>query len=114
MTQICNYPQNQAEGCKPLAACFSPKLFKALCDPNRLTILSSLAAAGGPLPVGDIATCCPTDVSVVSRHLAMLREAGIVEATRRGRHVLYGVRYTALAATLREMADAVEACCPGE
>ncbi len=43
---------------------------------------------------------------------AALRDAGIVEATRRGKEVYHRVRYRALAATLRAGADAIEACCP--
>lgn len=62
--------------------------------------------------MGQIAADCPVDISVVSRHLAMLRDAGIVEATRRGKEVHYRVRYTGLAETLRSIADAIEACCP--
>lgn len=114
MVHICNKPRDLSACCRKLKASFSPKLFKALCDPNRLAILSALAEAGKPQPVGDIAACSPTDLSVVSRHLATLREAGIVNAEKRGRSVYYGVRYDALAAALREMADALDACCPGK
>ena len=112
MVQTNKSRRNLRTCCQQLEATFSPKLFKALCDPSRLAILSSLAEAGEPQPVGDIATCCPTDLSVVSRHLGLLRDAGIVEAEKRGRHVFYRVRYTELASALRKMADALEACCP--
>jgi ArsR family transcriptional regulator len=114
MVQLYNGPQDLPACCRKLEASLSAKLFKALCDPNRIAIVSALAEAGEPRPVGDIAACRPTDLSVVSRHLATLREAGVVNAEKRGRSVYYGVRYDALAATLREMADALEACCPGK
>ena len=52
------------------------------------------------------------DVSVVSRHLAILRDAGLLEATRRGKEVHYRVRYDIVTGTLRSVADAVEQCCP--
>jgi len=61
-----------------------------------------------------MAECCPVNVSVVSRHLALLRDAGILAAERRGKEVYYSVRYPQLVATLRAIANAIEACCPGE
>jgi ArsR family transcriptional regulator len=87
------------------------RLFKALGDPSRIAILRRLVEHGKPMTVGEVAECCPTCVSVVSRHLAMLREAGILEARREGREVYYSIRFAELAATLRGMADAVEVCC---
>ena len=86
--------------------------FKALCDPSRIAVLVRLAETPRPQSVSQVAACCPTDVSVVSRHLALLRDAGVVEAERRGREVYYGIRYRGLAETLRAVADAIEACCP--
>ncbi|MBM4116368.1 helix-turn-helix transcriptional regulator [bacterium] len=89
----------------------SPALFKALGDPNRLALLLRLAAAGGPATVSALRGCCERDLSVVSRHLARLREAGIVVAERRGREVHYQLT-SDLASTLRAIADALDACCP--
>ena len=85
------------------------RFFKALGDASRIAILRRLAEHGKPMTVGEVAECCPTCVSVVSRHLAMLREAGILEARRLGREVYYCIRFAELAATLRGMAEAVEA-----
>jgi ArsR family transcriptional regulator len=87
-------------------------LFKALCDPSRLAVLAELAACKPPCTVGRIAACCPTDVSVVSRHLATLRDAGVVEAHRSGKEVHYELSTSVLARTLRSIADAIETCCP--
>lgn len=87
-------------------------LFKALGDANRVAILAELAAAGVPRTVSQIAGPLPVDLSVVSRHLALLRQAGVLAAERRGKEVYYSVRYRGLAATLRAMATAIDACCP--
>jgi ArsR family transcriptional regulator len=95
-----------------LSEVLSPGLFKALCDPNRLQILGWLAERGEPSAVGDVAACCSVDLSVVSRHLAMLRDAGVLEAHKKGRHVLYSVRGYELARLLRNIADCLDACCP--
>ena len=98
--------------CEPLDRLFEPDLFKALSDPSRVALLARLAAAGREATVSELAECCPTDLSVVSRHLAMLKAAGVLEAEKRGRQVHYRVRYAALSRALRSMADAIDACCP--
>jgi len=89
-----------------------PAFFKALSDPNRIAILARLSACCRACTVTEIAECCPINVSVVSRHLAMLRDAGILEARKSGKEVYYSVRYSTLAQKLRQMADAIDACCP--
>jgi DNA-binding transcriptional ArsR family regulator len=88
------------------------KLFKALGDPTRVGLLAYLAEKCRPLTVNEAAQCCPIDLSVVSRHLATLRDAGILAAAKEGREVRYAVRYPELAQMLRDLADALEACCP--
>ena len=88
-----------------------PRFFKALCDPNRLTLLAQLAQRCAPCTVSEIASCCPVNISVVSRHLAMLREAGILKSEKRAKEVYYSVSYKELVATLRELADAIDGCC---
>lgn len=88
----------------------SPRLFKALADPNRISLMMQLAGCGSAT-VGEAARCCPVDMSVVSRHLAVLREAGVVEHQKRGKEVHYRLRADVLVSTLRAIADAVESCC---
>jgi DNA-binding transcriptional ArsR family regulator len=91
---------------------FPTDLFRALADTNRIALLGHLAAGCGPQTVTEASGCCPTDISVTSRHLAILRDAGIVEARKQGREVFYSVRYAELSKALREMAEAIDACCP--
>lgn len=87
----------------------SPQTFKALGDANRLSILSFLASNAEGVRVGDVASCCPVDLSVVSRHLAILRDAGLIECVKKGREVFCSVRIPQLVAMLRVLADALEA-----
>ena len=89
-----------------------PELFKALSDPNRVVLVARLSEQDAPSTVSEAAGCCPVDLSVVSRHLATLRDAGVVVAEKKGRQVFYSVDHSALAGTLRASADALEACCP--
>ncbi|HEY2542592.1 MAG TPA: metalloregulator ArsR/SmtB family transcription factor [Gaiellaceae bacterium] len=62
--------------------------FKALADPARVSILNRLAAADEVCVcdfVGSLDLAQPT----VSHHLKVLREAGLVESSRRGTWAYY-------------------------
>ena len=77
--------------------------FRALGDPVRVRLMSILLRA----PDGEACACDLVDpVSrsqpTVSHHLKVLREAGLVTATRRGTNIWYAVRTDQLAA-LREV-----------
>ena len=91
-----------------LARLANPDLFKALSDPTRLAVLIRLAASPSPLTVSEASHCCGVHLSGVSRHLKALKEAGLAEAVKQGREVVYRPRLTELVATLRGMADAIE------
>lgn len=67
--------------------------FKALGDPVRLQLMSMIASA----PDGEACVCDLTpafDLSgpTISHHLKTLREAGLVDAERRGTWVYYRAR----------------------
>ena len=96
--------------CNGVAQFLEPRLFKALCDPNRIAILANLAGCCTPRTVSQIARCCPVNLSVVSRHLATLRDAGVLDAQKRGRQVYYSVCFSRLVGTLRGLADVLETC----
>ena len=64
------------------AACFA-----ALADPLRLAIVRALA--DGELCVCDVQERVPIAGNLLSYHLRILREAGLVTKTRRGRWVDY-------------------------
>lgn len=110
MTQTSNEP---AVCCSDIENLFPTGFFKALGDPNRIALMARLAICCDSKTVSELSDCCPTDLSVVSRHLGTLREAGIVESEKRGREVFYRLRYDQLAKSLRQMADAIEECCAG-
>ncbi|MCH7592098.1 MAG: winged helix-turn-helix transcriptional regulator [Planctomycetes bacterium] len=104
---------NKRSGCCEIDGLLEPRFFRALCDPSRIALLARLAQCCEPCSVSQLAQCCPTDLSVVSRHLAMLRDAGILSCEKRGKEVFYRVRYDELIKTLRALADGFEACCGG-
>ncbi len=103
---------------RALAEHLQPDLFRALGDPTRITLICRLAAAPGPITVTEISSCCGVHLSGVSRHLAMLRSAGVIRAEKAGREVRYRLDWEALTKTLRGLADTIDdcraTCCQGE
>lgn len=63
------------------------RLFKALSDPNRLIILKILERK--PLCVCEITELLDLAVSTVSKHLSILREAGLISDEKDGKWVIY-------------------------
>jgi DNA-binding transcriptional ArsR family regulator len=63
------------------------RAFRALADPTRRTILRELRS--GPLTSGEIASRFDSSWPTISRHLAILRDAGLVTAHRLGQEVRY-------------------------
>ncbi len=63
------------------------QLCMALANAVRLKIIRELKQ--GPMPVNAIAGCVGLNKSTVSRHLAILRAAGVVTAQRKGTEVYY-------------------------
>jgi DNA-binding transcriptional ArsR family regulator len=66
---------------------FGDATFRALADRTRRDILQMLRA--GPMTSGEIASRCAATWPTVSRHLAVLREGGLVVSERRGQEVVY-------------------------
>jgi ArsR family transcriptional regulator len=62
--------------------------FKALADPTRVTILNRLAAAD-EVCVCDFVAVLGLAQPTVSHHLKVLRDAGLVESSRRGTWAYY-------------------------
>lgn len=63
---------------------------RALNDPKRLMILYAVSGRG--LSVGELSETLGVSQSNVSQHLAVLRERGLVEATRDANRVIYTLR----------------------
>lgn len=73
-----------------------------LASPVRRDILLALRAEA--LSVGDLADRFPVSRPAVSRHLALLRQAGLVESRDDGNRTLYAVRVQGFA-SVREFLD---------
>jgi ArsR family transcriptional regulator len=66
-------------------------LLQGAADPTRLAILRQLAS-DAEVCACDFAACCTVAQPTVSHHLKVLREAGWVDAERRGSWVFYRLR----------------------
>src|ERR1700710_1409597 len=64
-------------------------VFEALAHPTRRQILQDLK--DGELAAGDIASRFPASGPTISRHLSVLRNAGLVTERRDGNRILYSV-----------------------
>ena len=84
-------------------------VLKAAGEPTRLRILNLLRF--GKICVGDFQFVLGLPQATVSRHLALLRSAGLVSDARQGTRVVYSMSQTVTPQTeaLRELLDK---CCP--
>jgi ArsR family transcriptional regulator, arsenate/arsenite/antimonite-responsive transcriptional repressor len=87
--QPCCPPISQQRLDTQTAAVLAPA-FKALGDPVRLQLISMIASApGGEVCVCDLTPAFSLSGPTISHHLKTLREAGLVQADRRGTWVYY-------------------------
>lgn len=63
------------------------RVLKAMAHPTRLWMLEQLAQ--GERCVCEFATAVNADFSTVSRHLGVLKSAGIIDFEKRGKQVYY-------------------------
>jgi ArsR family transcriptional regulator len=66
------------------------KILKAMSHPSRLFIIDQLSE--GERCVCELTDMVGADKSTVSKHLSILRDAGIVSAEKRGLQVYYTLR----------------------
>ena len=65
-------------------------ILKALGHPSRLLMVQALAE--GPLCVCDLTELVGSEMSTVSRHLAQLKQAGVLNDRRAGTKIFYELR----------------------
>jgi ArsR family transcriptional regulator len=66
------------------------KVVKAMAHPSRLMMIDELSR--GERCVCDLRELVDADMSTVSKHLSVLKKAGIVEDERRGKNIYYRLR----------------------
>ena len=78
-------------------------VFAALADPTRRQLVRQLAEIG-EASATELAGDLPISRQAVSKHLALLEDAGLVAAARSGREVLYRLSTPPLDAAITWMA----------
>ena len=78
-------------------------VFFALSDPTRRDVVAQLAEAG-PITATELAGVLPVTRQAVSKHLAALSEAGLVEGSRLGRETRWRLTPGPMTEAMRWMA----------
>lgn len=105
---------------RPLACCTNPIMpapvadgealvagFKALGDETRLQIFRLIAAQEAPLCACDIVDRFDVSQPTISHHLRVLRQAGLITATKRGVWMYYVVNERGTGALAHFLAQSV-------
>lgn len=76
------------------------RLFGSLADPTRLRVVEQLAQRS-EMNVSDLATITGVSQPTISRHLAILRKAGLVDVRKDGLWRWYSIKTDVVAETHR-------------
>ena len=82
------------------------RIFKALGHPSRLLMVDALRE--GEKCVCELQAWVGDDMSTISKHLAVLREAGVVSAEKRGTSIYYRLTLCCLDTFLQCTGELVE------
>lgn len=78
----------------PAATARRVEVIKALAHPSRMLIAERLMK--GELCVCDLQELAGTDISTVSKHLTLMRKAGLLTCEKRGLNIYYRLACTCL------------------
>ena len=70
------------------------RVFKALSDPTRRRVLQLLRQR--PMTAGELSEAFPLSKATMSGHFAVLREANLVDADKRGTTITYRLKMSVL------------------
>jgi len=70
------------------------RVFKALADPTRRRVLQLLRQR--PMLAGELSDHFPVSKPTMSAHFAVLQEAGLIEAEKSGRTIVYRLKMSVL------------------
>lgn len=81
------------------------KVFKALADPTRRRVLQLLRER--PMAAGELSDQFSVSKPTMSAHFSVLNEAGLVEAEKHGRSIIYRLKMSVLEEALLGFAQTV-------
>lgn len=88
------------------------EIFKALSDETRIRIMKLLAGCKKPICVCEVVDSLQLPQYVISRHLNVLRRAGLVEDSRDGTWVSYSIPHQSMP-LVRQLIEGIEECLQG-
>ena len=103
------YTQKQFEIANQLVEVMDSKFFKSLGEPVRIQIIRYLLL-NGRADIATIAENMPQDRSVISRHLNLMQEVGILDCEKESRHMFYSLNAAAFLERLMNITELVKAC----
>jgi len=80
-------------------------VFKALADPTRRQVLALLRER--PMSAGDLADHFQVSKPTMSAHFTVLREAGLIDASKIGKSIIYRLKMSVLEEALMGLAQTV-------
>lgn len=80
-------------------------VFKALADPTRRSVLALLRER--PMSAGELAARFDVSKPTMSAHFTVLREAGLIDASRHGKSIIYRLKMSVLEEALMGLAQTV-------
>jgi DNA-binding transcriptional ArsR family regulator len=80
-------------------------VFRALADPTRRRVLALLREQ--PMSAGELADQFDVSKPTMSAHFTVLREAGLIDATRHGKTIIYRLKMSVLEEALMGLAQTV-------
>src|SRR5882762_9379732 len=80
-------------------------VFRAIDDPTRRQVLALLRAR--PMSAGELAGHFEVSKPTMSAHFTILREAGLIDADKQGKSIIYRLKMSVLEEALMELAQAV-------
>ncbi len=82
------------------------KVVKALAHPSRLLMMEAMR--GGEICVCELTELVNADISTVSKHLSVLKNAGLLKEEKRGLYKYYSLRCNCLGGFLECVDNLVE------
>jgi len=80
-------------------------VFKAIADPTRRRVLALLRAR--PMSAGELADHFEVSKPTMSAHFTVLREAGLIDAAKNGKSIIYQLKMSVLEEALMGLAQTV-------
>jgi len=80
-------------------------VFRAIADPTRREVLALLRER--PMSAGELADRFSVSKPTMSAHFTVLREAGLIDATKNGKSIIYRLRMSVLEEALMGLAQTV-------